>query len=61
MGFASLPVFAKSAGVPLYKFDRAAFTFWQYRRALGNAQHVAQVGVVMISALASCALLEAPV
>ena len=61
MGFASLPIFAEKAALPLYKFDRAAFTFWQYRRALGNAQHVAHVGVIMTSALASCALLEAPV
>ena len=54
MGFAALPIFAASASVPLYKFDRAAFSFWDYTRALGNGQHVAQVGAIMSSALASC-------
>jgi len=58
MGFAALPIFAACARVPMYKFDRAAFSFWDYTRALGNAQHVAQFGVVMSSALASCVLVS---
>ena len=55
MGFPSLPVFSKSAAVPLYKIDRTAFRYLHFRRALGNSQHVAQVGTFMSASLAACA------
>ena len=54
MGFPTLGFCAQAAGVRLYSIDRDNFTYWQCRNALGNSQHVANVGSVMLAAL-SCA------
>ena len=54
MGFPAFPVFADAAGVPVYKFNRSDFSYWDYRRALRNSQHCANVGTVMAAALACC-------
>ena len=51
MGFASFPELAGKAKVPVYHVHRLGIPQSQMRRALGNSQHVAQVG-----AFAACAL-----
>ena len=56
MGFPSFHVFAQSARVPLYSLSRNCFTYWDFRHALGNSQHCANVGTVMAAALACCSL-----
>ena len=54
MGFASFPTLAKVAGVPLYQVHKPllGLKYSHMRQALGNAQHVANVGVFSACALA---------
>jgi len=53
MGFAVFEEHALAARIPVYKAVKRGCSFRKSREALGNAQHVANVGVFAACALAS--------
>ena len=60
MGFCTFPWLSSTAGVRLYDVTNMPCTYPQARQAIGNAQHVACVGVFTACALASAVLRQSP-